>query len=296
MLTRNEREDADADGLSPAIMSCLDNLPVRPVGGWAYDKIYRLVQYFGIFAGGMKNQWEALNYIEIGCGPGRCVVRDDCLEVDGTALAIIRHRYFTSLQRAIFIDARPRVAEILNRRIAALGAEAIASAVVGDYANGSGLCAVLKDLTERSLNFVFIDPTECDIPFATIQQIAGHLKNTDLLVNVALGTDANRNLLSAILSPRHSKAREKYERFLGTPGFCAQPGVVELAKLGDHSALRRKFAETYKERLAKIGYFHTDVRPVRHYYHLLFASRSEKGLEFWQKSCRIAPDNQRQLL
>jgi hypothetical protein len=39
-------------------MSELDQLPVRCVGKWAYEKIYRLVQYFGIFANGMKNKWE----------------------------------------------------------------------------------------------------------------------------------------------------------------------------------------------------------------------------------------------
>ncbi len=70
----------------------------------------------------MKNQWAALNYVEIGCGPGRCLVRDDCSEIDGTALAIIRNPHFSSLQKAIFIDASPRVAEILNTRIKGLEA------------------------------------------------------------------------------------------------------------------------------------------------------------------------------
>jgi three-Cys-motif partner protein len=198
------------------------------------------------------------------------------------------------LQKAIFIDASSRVAEILNARIGALGAGSIASAVVGDYSNAAGLCGILKGLPEGSLNFIFIDPTECDVPFQTIEQIVRDL-NTDLLVNVALGTDANRNLVSAILLLSHVKVREKYEAFLGKPGFCSQPEVIELAKLADHTALRRKFAETYKERLADIGFVYTDIQPVRHYYHLLFASRSEKGLEFWRKSCRIAPNNQRQL-
>jgi three-Cys-motif partner protein len=277
------------------MISVLDDLPIRPVGEWAYEKIYRLVQYFGIFAGGMKKRWPSLNYVEIGCGPGRCVLRENCLEIDGTALAIIRNPNFFSLQKAIFIDASPRVAEILNARIGALGAASIASAVVGDYSNAADLCGILKGLPDGFLNFIFIDPTECDVPFETIEQIVRQLKNADLLVNVALGTDANRNLVSAIRLPSHVKVREKYEAFLGKLGFCAQSEVIELAKLADHIALRRKFAEAYKERLAHIGFVYTDIQPVRHYYYLLFASRSEKGLEFWRKSCRIAPDNQRQL-
>jgi three-Cys-motif partner protein len=294
--SRGEREETDTDGLSTNIVSVLDELPLRCVGEWAYDKIYRLVQYFGIFAGGMKNQWAALNYVEIGSGPGRCVIREDCTELDGTALAIIRSARFRSIQKAIFVDASPRVTKILNERIATLGAAPVAKAVVGDYENGPELCKTLEDLAPRSLNFVFIDPTECDVPFATIKQIVEHLGNADLLINVALGTDVNRNIGAAILSPTHVRAREKYERFLGESGFCARPDVIELATRSDYDGLRREFAVAYQEQLRKIGYFHTDIRPVRHYYYLLFASRNPKGLEFWLKSCEIAPDNQREFL
>ncbi|MEY2557074.1 MAG: hypothetical protein QOE34_499 [Verrucomicrobiota bacterium] len=291
-----ELEETGADGLCVNLVSELDGLPVRCVGKWAYDKIYRLVQYFGIFAGGMKAQWDALNYIEIGCGPGRCILRENCTELDGTALAVVRNRHFASLKKALFIDASSRVTEILNQRLVSLESTPLAEAIVGNYEDPSSLRTFIEKLLPRSLNFVFIDPTECDVPFSTIEWIVSHLQNTDLLINVALGTDVNRNIIPAILSPTHTKAREKYERFLGTPGFCAQPEVIELAKRADHEALRRMFAEAYKEGLRKLGYPYTDVRPVLHYYHLLFASRNPKGLEFWLKSCKIAPDNQRELI
>jgi len=291
-----ELEVTDRDGLCRTLVSELDGLPLRSVGEWAYDKIYRLVQYFGIFAGGMKDQWDGLNYIEIGSGPGRCIIRDDCTEMDGTALAVSRSKHFSSLKSAIFADASARVVGILNQRLSRLKLETKAKAVVGDYEDSSSLRDILRRLPERSLNFVFIDPTECDVPFSTIEQIVGQLRNADLLINVALGTDVNRNIVPAILSPTHVKAREKYERFLGTSGFCARPDVIEMAQRGDHEELRRKFAEAYNERLGELGYVHTDIRRVRHYYYLLFASRNPKGLEFWLKSCRIAPDDQRELL
>jgi three-Cys-motif partner protein len=209
---------------------------------------------------------------------------------------VARNRNFSSLQTAVFIDASPRVTEILNARLAALATTPPAKAFVANYEEPSTLRRVLKDLPKRSLNFVFIDPTECDVPFETIETIVADLENTDLLINVALGTDVNRNIIPAILSSSHAKAREKYERFLGTPGFCARPEIIDLAKRGDHDALRRHFAEAYKDRLGTLGYRYTDIRPVLHYYYLLFASRNSKGLEFWLKSCKIAPDNQRELL
>jgi three-Cys-motif partner protein len=295
-LDREARDEIDNDGLCTRFVSVLDGLPVRSVGEWAYEKIYRLVQYFGIFAGGMKNQWNSLNYLEIGSGPGRCIVREDCIETDGTSLAVIRNRQFASLKKALFIDSSSRVTEILNERLIALESTPKAEAIIGDYEAPSSLYPIIDRLSPRSLNLVFIDPTECDVPFATIESIVNRLQNADLLINVALGTDVNRNIVPAILSPTHAKAREKYERFLGTPQFCARDEIINLAKRSDHDALRRKFAEVYNERLGTIGYVHTDIRPVRHYYYLLFASKSYKGLEFWRKSCKIGPDNQRELL
>jgi hypothetical protein len=74
-------------------------IPVRCVGGWSYDKIYRLVKYFGIFASGMKNAWKGLNYVEICSGPGRCIIRDQRTEMDGTARSIITHPVFPKASR-----------------------------------------------------------------------------------------------------------------------------------------------------------------------------------------------------
>lgn len=49
-----ERDNVDGDGLCTHTASTLDDLPIRCVGQWAYEKIYRLVQYFGIFANGIQ--------------------------------------------------------------------------------------------------------------------------------------------------------------------------------------------------------------------------------------------------
>lgn len=244
----------------------------------------------------MSKKWVGLNYVEICSGPGRCITRQDRKEIDGTAMAIIRHKHFPKLRKGIFIDASPRVVDILNRRITDLGASHIAEAVVGDYGDAAGLCRTLNRLPDSCLNLVFIDPTECDVPFSTIQRIVAHLQNADLLINVAIGTDVNRNIASAATDPAFARARKKYETFLGIPGFCSRPDVVALAKLADHDDLKRKFADAYKDQLHTLGYVHTDIRAVRHYYYLLFASRSPTGLDFWTKACAIDPDNQRQLL
>jgi three-Cys-motif partner protein len=293
---RMARKDFLENGLCKQTQSVLDQLPVRCVGGWAYDKIYRLVQYFGIFASGMKNQWLGLNYVEICSGPGRCIIRDQRLEIDGTALSIITHPVFPQLKKAFFIDANVYVVDALNCRIAAAGATSRAQAVLGDYTDLPNLQRSLAKLPPNCLNLVFIDPTECDLPFATVREIGRQLKNADLLINVAIGTDATRNLGFAILDRGFEKAKSKYESFLGSPGFCSRPDVISLAKIGAHDDLRRLFMAEYTKKLATEGYVFTDARQVEHYYHLLFASRSPKGLEFWHKACKIEPNNQRLLL
>ena len=102
---RMTRREFLENGVCKQTVSVLDQLPVRCVGGWSYDKIYRLVKYFGIFANGMKNAWKGLNYVEICSGPGRCITRDQRTEMDGTALSIITHPVFPNLRKAFFIDA-----------------------------------------------------------------------------------------------------------------------------------------------------------------------------------------------
>lgn len=292
---RQERAAFLRDGLCDHVISTLDALPVRCVGSWCYDKIYRLLMYFGIFSKGMKDSWSGLNYVEICSGPGRCVNRENGEEIDGTALAIVNHPHFNLLNRALFIDNSVPVIDALKQRIEATGASPKACAVVGDYRNADGMMEILGALPAGCLNLVFIDPTQCDVPFATVQRIAQRLENADLIINVALGTDVSRNLVQAILEPAHGRNRAKYEAFLGTKAFFTDPSVVDVASKNRVNDLRRQFAQAYLGQLGQCGYIHCDTRPVRHYYYLLFASRNPKGLEFWNKACRIAPDDQREL-
>lgn len=204
-----------ASGPCEQVPSVMDKLPARCVGDWSHEKIYRSVRYFGIFTGGMKNKWSGLNYIEICSGPGRCVIKGENVEMDGTALAIINHPIFNLLQNAIFIDNDPKAVDALNKRIAGMKANGKALAVVGDYTRAKSIVPILDKLKPGCLNLCFIDPTECDFPFDTVAAIAKKLGKADFIINIALGTDVTRNIASAILDPSFVNARDKYETFLG---------------------------------------------------------------------------------
>ena len=58
--------------------------------------------------------------------------------------------------------------------------------------------------------------------------VTRQLRNADLIINVAIRTDVNRNLHLAITDPSFGKARTKYETSSAYPA-SAGPEVVKLA-------------------------------------------------------------------
>lgn len=290
---RPERRENTEDGLCTVTVSVLDGAPVRCIGQWARRKIHFLTQYLGIFASGVKGRWEGhIHYVELCSGPGRCIDRDTGTEMDGSSLAILSHRTFPYLETATFLDYNPAVVNSLNGRIEALGCSAKACALEADYNDTVGLANILSRRAAKGLSLVFIDPTDCSLPFASVSAIATALQKADFIINVATRTDANRNLKQAILNV-DSKARAKYVRFLGGDAFFKDPNVIRLAKLGQDSALRNLFRDAYRNALRLIGYGYFEQESILNYYDLLFASRHPTGLKFWKNAQQITPDDQR---
>jgi len=113
---KKTRKQVTENDLCDLTKSVNDYLPIRCVGEWGMEKIYLLIQYFGIFATAMKDKWPSINYIEICSGPGRCINRNRGTEFDGTALSIIRHDAFKYIDKALFFDFNDSVIETLNSR------------------------------------------------------------------------------------------------------------------------------------------------------------------------------------
>lgn len=279
---KEARQKMSENDLCLTVKSVNDNLPVRCVGEWAEEKIYLLYQYFGIFAGGMKNKWK-LNYIEICSGPGRCINRSSGQEFDGTAISILQHKAFDNINKALFYDYSDTVVETLNQRISDLGLSTRAEAKHGDYNNPISICNDLKKVDENSLNLVLIDPTDCSVPFSLLKEISSCLSRFDLIINVATNTDFNRNIPMAFSDQNRA---EKYIRFLGNRDFFDSRHNQALCDMKDYSTLRQYFRESYKRSLQKIGFNHFDYTPIRNFYDILFATSSSKGIEFWKKATK----------
>lgn len=288
-----DRHKITENDLCSITSSAIDSSPVRCVGPWAEQKIYLLRQYFGIFAQGMKNKWPEINYIEICSGPGRCINRDYGTEMDGTALAIVQHPAFQYIHKAFFFDYNPQVVSILNQRINNLNITN-ATAYVADYTIPSTLCDVLRRecSKETSLNLILIDPTDCSVPFELIRNIKNVLNKVDFIINVATGTDLNRNIPMAFND--RTRAR-KYERFLGDTTFFTSSDNISLSRQRNYNQLRDNFRKTYQRSMMQVGYSEFRVTPVEHYYDILFATNHKKAIEFWDKAQTIKYDGQRSL-
>jgi three-Cys-motif partner protein len=267
------------------------------VGGWATQKIHFLTQYLGIFAAGMKSKWGGnIHYIELCSGPGRCLVRETAREMDGSALAVLGHQAAQYLKTATFIDYNPKVVQALNDRISRMETTPDAVAIEADYNDTRTLADIVRRRASTGLSLVFIDPTDCSLPFDAVKAIAFAAQNADFIINVATGTDASRNLKQAILNP-NIPVRAKYAKFLGNDSFFTQPQNVQMAQMAKDRDLRIAFRTAYCDSFQALGYRHFAFEAVKSnshtFYDLMFASRHPLGLKFWKEAQRIGPDEQR---
>lgn len=292
-----KRKKTTTDDLCNQTVSEIDGFPVRCVGEWAMEKIYHLIQYFGIFSTGMKYKWDGkINYIEICSGPGRCINRTRGTEFNGTSLCVIEHPSVQHLNKALFFDNNSTVVETLNKRILRNGITN-AKAVWGDYYKPKDICRdIKKEIKTDGLNLVFIDPTDCSLPFNLIKELKTTLSNVDLIINIALGTDYNRNIRKVILDPKtHSESYQKYSNFIDNDSFFNSEKIINLALRNDTKNLRLELRDEYIRSLKKLGYTHFDFKHIRNFYDLIFATSHEKGIEFWEKANKIQHDGQRKL-
>lgn len=288
-----QRRKITDDDICNIAISQLDGLSTRCVGNWAYDKIYRLNNYFDIFAKGMKDKWSGLNYLEICSGPGRCIIRETQEEIDGTSLSILRHPSYSFIQKAIFVDNNPHVTKVLNKRISDLGIDN-AEAMIGDYNDINSLNQILRKFDSGYLNLVFIDPTDCSVPFSIIKAIKRKLKKVDFIMIFPYGTDLKRNLRKAIINSEYL-CRNKYSEFLGDVTYFENPELQNLESSSiNENVLFQHFFTAYKKQLSNNGLKYFDSELVKTYYMLVFASGDEKGLDFWKRSQKISPNDQRE--
>ena len=243
-----------------------DGLLALSVAEHAKEKEFALKNITGIFTQAMKNKWPGrLYYVDLFCGPGRCVIRHSDAETEGSPLiaaeAEFTHYYFAD-------EDEPSI-DALKKRVASINS----SGKQLHYYVGKAEETVDKILREvphpnRSLGLAFFDPWAWDFSFESLKRLTRG-RRLDILINFNIGY-MKRNW--------RYDSRE-LDSFLNLPFDHREFFKTKTRGIPDS----RTLLDHYENELRKIGYEHTaDDRSVKNsnntpLYHLIFGSKNKLG-------------------
>lgn len=243
-----------------ALVSASDGLPAREVHAWSDEKLFYVERYMDIFSVGMKHSHPA--YVDLFSGPGLCVEEDSRRETHGSPL---RAAAFPNFKSLFFNDLDTESVAALRQRLARLARPGII--VHQADCNEAALEArrLLFSGSRPPLGLAFIDPPAFQIRFDTLRAFTEGLR-IDLIITFMTGY-IRRNLdLGANL-----------DAFMGTAAWR------------DSSKSTRQILDLYEGQLKSIGYDYVDddIRITNSrestLYHLVFASKHPRGLDFFRK-------------
>ncbi|MBN2758596.1 MAG: three-Cys-motif partner protein TcmP [Bacteroidales bacterium] len=289
---REERKRHEIEGYCNVI-DFDDNLPIRCVGDWGKDKITFLRKYVDIVAKAMKNQF-IVNYIEICSGPGRCVDNHSYELIDGSPLTILTCDNAKYISNFLFVDFDKKTIDILNQRInmskrIKQEVKDKSKIIIGDYTKPNELVTKIKKIipqTYQTLNIIFIDPTNFEVPFNLYHEIINKLNRVDFIINFPFGMDLNRNICNAIKNP-NGLSYSKYKKAIPYPNKLNTQEYKNLAFKNGNYDLVNFIKKDILLEFKLQGYKFSSSYKIKHYYELIFFSKSNKGLEFWKDASKI---------
>jgi three-Cys-motif partner protein len=259
------------------LLQASDGLPARKVGIWSADKLTVVGRYMGIMTRGMKGKWEGLTHVELFSGPGRCVVEETGLEIDGSPLRALNTE--VAFDKIICVEADPVALDALQQRVARHPRGQTVKIIPGDCR--VVIEKVIAEIPQRHLALAFIDPEGVlGFEFETVERLTK--RNTDFIFLFAQNMSINRNRDKWLAAP---SGETPLDRLLG-PNWRQDP-EPEVRQFMD-----RMEGLDYLVEGAGINFQNNLGRRL---YYLLFASRSSTGIDFWRKIIERPPDRQLRL-
>jgi len=268
-----------------------DGLPTRESGPWTEQKLFLWNRYIEIATSAMvgKPQWQAgLVYLDLFAGPGVCRLKETGRRLPGSPLiAASAPKPFSKI---LLCEKDPVVIQACKTRIEKTGAAGHVQFFQGDC--NERIADMVKEIPNRALTLAFIDPTGLHADFTTIATLA-NAGRVDLLVLFADAVDAVRNI-----ERYREQEKSNLDRVLG-PDSCWRDRRESLP-IRDSISIRNMLSDIYIEQLQKhLGYEAFDEYPITcsrgALYRLIYASKHERGLEFWKKISKKDADGQRRL-
>jgi len=256
-----------------------DGLPTREVGAWTEDKLFFWHRYVQITSTAMvgKAVWSGVVYVDLFAGPGVCTVRGTGKRLPGSPL-IAAHAP-KPLSKIIACELDSSNAAACRSRL--LSSPAADRSVVLEGDCNARMDEVIRAIPSRALTLAFIDPEALHIKFESVRRLAA-AGAVDLLVLFADAFDVVRNVEEYYVGDEQSPL----DQFLGPQSDWR----VDWAELGDRtgSKVRDLFLTVYQRQLRKLGYAHFGERrisgPSGPLYRLIYASKSGRGVDFWNKA------------
>lgn len=256
-----------------------DGLPTRESGKWAEDKLFFWNRYIDITTSSMVGHpsWpEGLVYLDLFAGPGVCSIRDTNRRLPGSPL-IAAHAP-KQFRKILLCELEPINAQACENRLKKSPAHDRYRVFRGDC--NEQITQIVKEIPRGALTLAFLDPTGLHAKIETIKVLA-NAGRVDLLILFPDAIDVIRNVESYI-----PKLDSNLDQVLGMDSGWRE----EWMKLGgaEGNKARQLFATLYKKQLkthAKYTVFgeETIKGPRGPLYRLVFASKHDRGLEFWEK-------------
>jgi three-Cys-motif partner protein len=269
-----------------------DELPARCVGSWSEDKLFYLNRYCDIFTTGMKNIWRNRIFIDLFCGPGRCIVRPQGDFGDGSPLVALRHTF----THYFFVDISSHCIQALQKRTSGTAAMPgkVMKIITGDANNCiEDLVRQVEALGPQTIGFAFVDPPGIQFDFETLRRLS-KCTRMDLLINFPLGMNIKRQLKHQLQKGPEDEVN--FDRYFGTNQWR------DLCDVGPSMrVIGQRLLQLYEEQLRSLGYAYVgDEHAVKNrgvsLYMLVFASKDPCGKKFWENVTKIEPSGQRKLL
>ena len=266
-----------------------DGLVTRKIGGWSEEKLWFWHRYVDITTKSMVDNpnWNSLVYIDLFSGPGVCTIKDSGKRVPGSAIIAamaakqFSHMHCVELDKVNANALKQRLQTMPNRQ---------SFTVYEDDCN-SCIHEIVERIPPKALTLAFVDPEGLDFSFATIKALCTN-RRADLLILFADAYDIVRNV-----DQYESRPNSKLDTLLGSDRWKLQWQNIHNRKSINICDF---FATEFEQQLKiELGYKEFRRRringPNGALYTLIFASKHERGVDFWDKISAKNLDGQGEL-
>jgi three-Cys-motif partner protein len=258
-------------------VSASDGLPSLEVAAHAKEKEFVVERIVSIFNAGMQNKWDCRYYVDPFAGPGVCRIRETITEIDGSPMLAAKSKSkFTDYYLG---DNNPDCLTALEQRISGLVLPEKTSVRYYKGDADTSVSRMIQDLppARSSLGLAVFDPWGWDFSFDTIGNLA-ESRRIDLIVNFPIG----------FIKRNWKKELPQLDKFMHGVGY-KEPFLAAMRGLTPGEKPARVLLDAYAHELHNIGYRYVKDNVVvdnsKHttLYCLLFASKHERGADFWDK-------------